>query len=64
MLLCLEETWLRGFGSDAVLFYFESKVVSDQEASEWLGTSRSAPVSEVKRQNRFSLRQTGPLPNR
>lgn len=42
MLLCLEETRLRGFGSDAVLFYFESKVVSDQETSEWLGTSRSA----------------------
>lgn len=42
MLLCLEETRLRGFAFDAVLFYFESKVVSDQEASEWLGTSRSA----------------------
>lgn len=42
MFLCLEETRVRGFGIDAVLFYFESKVLSDQEASEWLGTSQSA----------------------
>lgn len=42
MLLRLEEGRLRGFVFDAVLFYLESKVVSDQEASEWLGTSQSA----------------------
>lgn len=40
VLLCLEKGRLRGFIFDAVLFYFESKVVSDQVASKWLGTSR------------------------